>query len=239
MAQKYRLKVQVMSNTIILQIESASKNCSVALSKDGEILAIKELHSDQFVHSEKLHLFIKEVMDKAEVPFDRLNAVAVGKGPGSYTGLRIGVSAAKGICFSLNIPLLSMNSLEVLSKPLVNNVSGFIVPMMDARRMEVYGSIYSDKGALLKPTEALILQPDTFLEFFKEEVHFLGDGSEKYRDMVANQPNAVFHDILYPSARDMCAPIYQKYLDEDFEDTAYFEPFYLKDFVAGKPKKLL
>ena len=224
---------------LILQIESASKNCSIAVSKDGKSLACVEENSNQYVHSEKMHLFIEEAMRNADVKFKDLNAVAVGKGPGSYTGLRIGVSAAKGFCFALNIPLLAVDSLTVLAAPFFNQVEGKIIPMLDARRMEVYTSVFSQDGNLLNKIEAKILNENSFSQLLDEgPVSFLGDGSDKIKDLIKHR-NAVFLDCPFPSAKNMSKICFDLFQEKGFEDLAYFEPFYLKDFVAGKPKKLL
>jgi len=145
-----------------LYIESSSHNCSVAVGTATEILAIQEEASNQYVHSEKLHVFIKEVMATAKLDFADLNAVCVGRGPGSYTGLRIGVSAAKGLCFSLNIPLISIDSLTVLASQLFHQVGGFIVPLMDARRMEVYQAVFSETGEMIGEIEAKILDENSY-----------------------------------------------------------------------------
>lgn len=223
----------------ILQIESASKNCSVAISEDGVTCAVKELNADQFVHSEKLHVFIREIMTEEQLKFTDLHAISVSKGPGSYTGLRIGVSAAKGLCFALNIPLISLSSLEVLAAPLVAKVDGMIVPMLDARRMEVYQCIFNTEGEELEEISALVLDENTYADMANNSaLHFIGDGSVKLKEIFQHE-NANYHKQMYPSAIDMSTSSYRKFLDNDFEDVAYFEPFYLKDFVAGKPKKLL
>ena len=223
-----------------LFIESSSHNCSVAVGTATKILAIQEEASGQYVHSEKLHVFIKEVMATANLAFTDLNAVCVGRGPGSYTGLRIGVSAAKGLCYSLNIPLISIDSLTVLASQLFHQVGGKIIPLMDARRMEVYQAVFNETGEMIGEIEAKILDENSYAAQLSEgPVHFIGDGCKKTAELL-NHKNAIFHhDVLYPSAKQMLTLCAEKYNNKDFEDTAYFEPFYLKDFVAGKAKRVL
>lgn len=223
-----------------LLIESSSRNCSVAVCNEDSILAIREEASDQFVHSEKLHVFIKECMTETGLDYSDLDAVCVSKGPGSYTGLRIGVSAAKGICYPLEIPLIALDSLTVLASQLFENADGTIIPIMDARRMEVYESQYSKSGEQVMPIAAKIIEDSSYQELIeKGEVHFVGDACKKVSEVI-NHPNAHFHfDIEFPSVKQMKALCIKKFDDRAFEDVAYFEPFYLKDFVAGKPKKLL
>ena len=223
-----------------LLIESSSKNCSIALCSNDEILAVREEAGDQFVHSEKLHVFIKDVMEEANFSYENLDAVCVGKGPGSYTGLRIGVSAAKGICYASEKPLIALDSLTILASSLFNKTEGVIVPLMDARRMEVYQAVYSSEGEMIEPITAKIIDESSYVALLeKGPVAFIGDGCEKAAEVI-NHPNATFHlDIAYPSTKQMKALSIKQYDDRAFEDVAYFEPFYLKDFVAGKPKKLL
>ena len=223
-----------------LLIESSSHNCSVAVCNAEKILAIRQEASSQYVHSEKLHVFIKEVMLEAGLAFSDLAAVCVGRGPGSYTGLRIGVSAAKGLCFSLNIPLISLSSLQILASPFFHQVGGLIMPLMDARRMEVYQAVYTETGEMIGEIEAKILDENSYAEELSHgKVHFMGDGCEKATEVIKHE-NAVFHrDVLYPSALQMQTLCVKKYQQKQFEDTAYFEPYYLKDFVAGKAKRVL
>ena len=222
---------------VILNIETATKNCSVSLSRDGEVLAIREMNEEKYSHSEKLHSFIKEVLHEGRSRMEDLQAVAVSKGPGSYTGLRIGVSAAKGLCYALERPLISVPTLESLAQQVIAGQEGHIAPMIDARRMEVYTAVFGMDRKQLKETDALIVEQDSFSEFLKQgKVYFLGDGSEKCKEII-NHPNAVFLDGLYPSSREMAVLSERKYQAGHFEDLAYFEPYYLKDFVAGKPKK--
>ena len=221
---------------IILNIETATKNCSVSVAKDGETVALKELNDGGYSHAEKLHEFIKDVVLEAGIELSDLKAIAVSKGPGSYTGLRIGVSAAKGLCFALNIPLISVNTLQSLSQT-ISIKAGYIIPLLDARRMEVYSSVYNEKYENCREVLAEIITENSFETYLeKDKVYFLGDGAEKCKEFIQH-PNAVFMDDKFPSAKEMCMLSYVKYKKNDIEDVAYFEPFYLKDFVVIISKK--
>ena len=213
----------------ILNIETATKNCSIALAKDGNTVLCKEMAELGYSHAEKLHVFIEECLQEFQLNFNDLSAIAVSQGPGSYTGLRIGVSAAKGLCFALDIPLISVDTLQVLASQLSIS-EGIIVPMIDARRMEVYSAIFNSKNKKIREVQAQIIDENSFVESH-EIIHFVGDCSEKAKT-VLNAPNFVFHeDIIYPSAQEMSALSFQKWVANDFEDVAYFEPYYLKDFL--------
>jgi tRNA threonylcarbamoyladenosine biosynthesis protein TsaB len=219
----------------ILNIETATKNCSVALSKDGAIVLYKEMAEAGYSHAEKLHVFIEECLQELQITPKDLCAVAVSQGPGSYTGLRIGVSAAKGLCFAMDIPLISVDTLQVLASKLTIS-NGLIVPMIDARRMEVYSAIFNSENQKIREVQAQIIDENSFGES-QETIHFLGDCLEKAKT-VLTAPNFVFHDdIVYPSAQEMGALSYQKWKNNDFEDVAYFEPYYLKDFLISAPTK--
>jgi len=220
----------------ILNIETATKNCSVSVAKDGETIALKELNDGGYSHAEKLHEFIKDVVLEAGIELSDLKAIAVSKGPGSYTGLRIGVSAAKGLCFALNIPLISVNTLQSLAQT-ISIKAGYIIPLLDARRMEVYSSVYNEKHENCREVLAEIITENSFETYLeKDKVYFLGDGAEKCKEFIQH-PNAVFMDDKFPSAKEMCLLSYVKYKKNDIEDVAYFEPFYLKDFVVIISKK--
>lgn len=224
---------------IILNIETATKNCSVSLSDKDRILALAELNEGQFSHSEKLHTFILEVLKTAKKTMQDIDAVSVSKGPGSYTGLRIGVSAAKGLCFSLDKPLISISTLRSLANTVNINKGEFIIPLLDARRMEVYCSVFDHDHLQIRKTKAEIIDKISFSEFLeKGKVFFLGDGAEKCKEIIKHK-NAVFLDNYFPSAKEMVKLSFKKYSKKEFEDIAYFEPYYLKDFIAGIPKKLL
>jgi len=221
---------------IVLNIETATKNCSVSVADGINILAFKELNEGMFSHAEKLHTFIIDVLAAAGLAMKDLDAVAVSKGPGSYTGLRIGVSAAKGLCYAMDIPLISIPTLKCLALQIPINTSDYIVPLLDARRMEVYSAVFDGLHNEVRETEAEIIDKESFAELLeKGKVCFLGDGAEKCKEFIKHA-NAEFLKRRYPSAKEMAVLADEKYSKADFEDLAYFEPFYLKDFVAGKPK---
>ncbi|MFT4611835.1 MAG: tRNA threonylcarbamoyladenosine biosynthesis protein TsaB [Glaciecola sp.] len=220
---------------IILSIETSTTNCSVSLSKKGETLALKEDNNANYSHAESLHVFIDEVLKSANINKTDIDAIAVSKGPGSYTGLRIGVSAAKGLCYALDKPLISISTLHALAHQ-VNTQKGVIVSMLDARRMEVYSAIYDSQFNLLRNIEAQILDEFSFKEELENgKVFFVGNGTEKTKALLSHD-NAIYIDNKLPSANEMSALAYYKYKIGDIEDVAYFEPFYLKDFIALKPK---
>jgi tRNA threonylcarbamoyladenosine biosynthesis protein TsaB len=221
---------------LILNLETATKNCSVSLSDSGKTIALTEEADDGYMHGEMLHHFIKQTFLQAKLDFKDLEAVAVSKGPGSYTGLRIGVSAAKGICFALDIPLISTDTLLCLAKK-VKIENGFIVPMIDARRMEVYTATFDKNYQTLEKTSAKIIDTQSFDNLLQQgKVYFIGDGAAKCKTILTH-PNAVFLDILYPSADEMSAFSFQKYTDKNHEDVAYFEPYYLKEFIGLQKKQ--
>jgi len=222
--------------TYILNIETATKNCSVSLAKNGKTIVLKELNSGEYSHAEKLHEFIKQVVDEAGIELEELKAVAVSKGPGSYTGLRIGVSAAKGLCFALDIPLISVNTLQVLALS-ISISEGVVIPLLDARRMEVYSAVFNSENESLREVKAEIISEDSFKEYLnKQKVYFVGDGVEKCKGIITHK-NAIFIDDKLPSANEMSILSFEKLKNKNFEDVAYFEPYYLKEFVAIKPKK--
>lgn len=215
---------------LILHLETASTNCSVSLAENGVLLGSREHNSPSFSHSEQLHLFIKEVMEQAGVSMNDLSAVAVSKGPGSYTGLRIGVSSAKGLCYALGIPLISTPTLKGMAMQ-KKVEEGVLIPMLDARRMEVYTAVFSPEYDELEPVRALVLQPDSFLEYAKKgPVYLIGSGALKCRELLKH-PHFAFDEAIVPSSKTMCAEAFRKYESKQFEDVAYFEPYYLKDFI--------
>ena len=222
--------------TYILNIETATKNCSVSVAENGNCIAIKELNNGHYSHAEVLHPFINEVLELANISMNDIHAVAVSKGPGSYTGLRIGVSAAKGLCFSKDIPLISINTLTSLAAACIKN-EGIIIPMLDARRMEVYSAIFNHDFDEIRTIEAEIIDENSFSEYLsREKVYFLGDAVEKCKEILQHE-NAIFIEKTFPSAKEMCQLSFEKYKKNDIEDVAYFEPFYLKDFKAVPEKK--
>ncbi|MBP1838344.1 tRNA (adenosine(37)-N6)-threonylcarbamoyltransferase complex dimerization subunit type 1 TsaB [Formosa algae] len=220
---------------LLLNIETATTNCSVSLSKDGETFALKEDNDKGYSHAERLHVYIKALFEDNNIETSQLDGIAISKGPGSYTGLRIGVSAAKGLCYALDKPLISVSTLEALAHQ-VSITDGVIVSMLDARRMEVYAAVYDANYNEVRSIEAEILDEHAFETFLEEgKVYFVGNGVEKTKTIITH-PNAVFVDGKLPSAREMGALADVKYKKSDTEDVAYFEPYYLKDFVALKPK---
>lgn len=216
----------------ILCLESATTNCSVGIAVDGEVKAIREDNNKKFSHAEKLHVFIDEVLNDLNLKPEDLDAIAVSKGPGSYTGLRIGVSAAKGLCFSLDIPLISIPTLDLLVRK-IEVSEAYIIPMIDARRMEVYSAVFDEKLHQVRETQAQVLEEGSFQKYLSEkEVHFIGNGVLKFEE-ICKHPNAVFHKQKFPSVKEMAKMAESKYQKSDTEDVAYFEPYYLKDFIAG------
>jgi tRNA threonylcarbamoyladenosine biosynthesis protein TsaB len=216
----------------ILCLETATTNCSVALSVNGSVIAFKEDRSSAYTHAEKLHPFIEEVLAQVSILKTNLDAVAVSKGPGSYTGLRIGVSAAKGLCYALDIPLISIPTLSSMVIP-VKMESDYKIPLLDARRMEVYSAVFNDRNEEVRETRAEVLNEDAFSDFLNEgKVIFLGSGMEKFQKII-DHPNAIFVPDAMPSAIDMAGMAEIKYKKSDIEDVAYFEPYYLKDFISG------
>ena len=197
---------------------------------------LKEDYGNGYSHAEKLHVYVDEVLKEAKISTLQLDAIAVSKGPGSYTGLRIGVSAAKGLAFALNIPLISVSTLEALAHQ-VKADSGLIIPMLDARRLEVYSAIFDTQFNSIRAIEAQVLDETSFQSYLSEnKVYFIGDGVAKTKALLDNN-NAVFIENKLPSADQMSALSFNKYKKSDTEDVAYFEPYYLKDFVAIKSKK--
>lgn len=219
----------------ILHLETATKQCSVALARKGKLLASRRLLNDSFSHSEKLHTFINEVLEETATAPDQLDAIAVSKGPGSYTGLRIGVAAAKGLCFALDLPLIALNSLEILIQSVES--TDFIVPMLDARRMEVYTAVFDGDKKWIQETTALVLDSRSFLEIAQEKkVVVVGDGAKKFQALHP-QIQADFPELpSHPEAKEMIEMAWAKYNAQDFESLAYFEPFYLKEFQTTPPK---
>jgi tRNA threonylcarbamoyladenosine biosynthesis protein TsaB len=222
---------------LILNLETATTNCSVSLAKDGNVIAIKEHDTPNYSHSEQLHVFIQEVLLEASVKLSDLDAIAVSKGPGSYTGLRIGVSAAKGLCFSLDVPLISIETLKSLASQSISQDFDYIIPLLDARRMEVYSKVFDKELNAIRETEAEIVDENSFLEFTKNgSVLLIGSGAAKCQDVIAND-NLEYNLNAVPSAEQMAQLSNDKYKSNDFEDVAYFEPYYLKDFIIQTPKK--
>ncbi|GIM51460.1 tRNA (adenosine(37)-N6)-threonylcarbamoyltransferase complex dimerization subunit type 1 TsaB [Capnocytophaga cynodegmi] len=212
--------------TKILCIETSGLNCSVAISKDSTLIAERTENKGKFTHAESLHVFINEVVSLANISLGEIDAIAVSGGPGSYTGLRIGVSTTKGLCFALNKPLITISTLQILASQITDNE--IIIPMIDARRMEVYSAVFDRNFNEIEKTEAKILDKNSYAEWLsKGKVIFLGDGVDKFSEICDN-PNAVFVKNAYPQARDMIIHALEKFKNKAFEDIAYFEPNYLK-----------
>ena len=214
---------------LILNIETATKNCSVALSKAGKTIAIREIAEQNFSHAEKLHVFIEELFAESHLKLQDLSAIAVSQGPGSYTGLRIGVSAAKGLCYALSIPLIAVDTLEILARK-INISNGTILPMIDARRLEVYSAFFNSNYAKIRETKAEVIDENSFQEKL-EILHLIGDGAMKFKEILTDEKFKYYPEIQFPSAAEMSLISFQKFQNNQFEDVAYFEPFYLKDFV--------
>ena len=228
---------------MILCLETATPSCSVALVHNGEVLACEEDPKGQN-HSEKITLFIDSVMKKAGISYDQLDAVAVSMGPGSYTGLRIGVSTAKGICYAVSKPLIAVETLEamacggkvVISSERSERRNLLLIPAIDARRMEVYAAIFDENVNKIKDTEAVIIDENSFADLKKDHhLYLFGDGADKCAEIFADDDKITVIKDFYCSAKYMNTIAQQKFNNKDFVDVAYFEPFYLKDFVPGTP----
>ena len=220
----------------ILNIETSTTLCSVALSKNGEVISLRE-KDDGYTHSENLHVFIDEVLKESGISPIQLNAIAVGSGPGSFTGLRIGVTSAKGMCYALKIPLIAVNTLMVMAKCAlgVNNTFDIYTAMIDARRMEVYCSSHDNNLNEVKETSAEVISIEN-LDYFKakESVCFFGDGMPKCREILGQIENSHFIENIKPFASPLAQLSIDKFRKNQFEDVANFEPFYLKDFFVKK-----
>jgi len=226
---------------MILCLETATPVCSVALN-DGCCTIVSRETEGQNAHSEKITNFIREVMETAHIEYPQLDAVAVSKGPGSYTGLRIGVSTAKGICYAADLPLMAIDTLEAMAHGMKAKLGSqlaendLLIPMIDARRMEVYAAIFDAGLDKTKDTEALVIDENSFEDLRKDHRLWLfGDGAPKLSKIFENQPNINIIDGFKPSATYMKLLAEKALRKHDFVDVAYFEPFYLKDFIAGKP----
>ncbi|MVN21947.1 tRNA (adenosine(37)-N6)-threonylcarbamoyltransferase complex dimerization subunit type 1 TsaB [Mucilaginibacter arboris] len=226
--------------SLILQIETATTSCSVALAKDGKVLSSRTINQRN-IHAEVITVFIGEILAENGIGFQELNAVAVSSGPGSYTGLRIGVSTAKGLCFSLDKPLIAVETLQAMAagylarfpKPAVNEF--LLCPMIDARRMEVYTALFDQNLKQIQATSAAIINQESFSEILNQhQIIFFGDGAPKCKTILGTHPNAVFIGDFFNDAADLTQTAAAKFELQAFEDVAYFEPFYLKDFIAVK-----
>ena len=228
---------------LILCIETASDVCSIALEKDGKTIEMKET-TEEKSHASQVSVFINDILKKESILPADLDAVAVSKGPGSYTGLRIGVSVSKGICYGASIPLLGIPTLQSLSwgitkllpGPLKNDPNIWLCPMLDARRMEVYSAFYDISYKEMRKASADIISTESYLDILSEhKVVFFGNGSKKCKEIIKHT-NAIFLDNIHTSASKMACFAENSYKHGKFEDVAYFEPFYLKDFQTTTPK---
>ncbi len=232
----------------ILLIETSTRVCSVAIAANGQLIWIEEDNNQNFSHSRLLTVFVEKALERAGLEFGQIDCVAVSSGPGSYTGLRIGVSAAKGFCFGLDKPLVAVDTLKALSANFLLQPEGIkmvhqdtskhflLCPMIDARRLEVYTALHCPDLNIISPTSAKIVEPTTFGELLENNtIAFFGDGAAKCREVLLH-PNAMVFDNIQTSARGMVKEAFRLFEKAEFADVAYYEPFYLKDFVAGKPK---
>lgn len=235
---------QMKSNTYILSIETATNLCTVSLANHGETL-FSIVGEEPNLHATKLTVFVQEVVERAGLTFADLSAIAVSKGPGSYTGLRIGVSTAKGLCYALDIPLIANNSLEALVAGYMEKFGAdldgevLLCPMIDARRREVYTALFDAQGRELSETHALIVDETTFNSYLEQgkQLILFGSGADKFAETFAHIPAITVVPAFDSLASHQDRMAYAKFQAAAFEDVAYFEPFYLKDFVATTPKK--
>ena len=216
---------------MLLCIETSGKNCSVALFEGLQLVSIREVHTEQFSHSENLHVFIEQVLKESNLQPKAIKAIAISAGPGSYTGLRIGVATAKGLCYGWDIPLIALPTLRILAEQVTYEFTDieYIIPMIDARRMEVFTAVYSHDFSPILGERAEILTESTFDTYLnKGKTIFLGDGITKFQ-AICKHKNAYFWENKFPSAKQMGRLALEKYQAQAFEDIAYFEPFYLKE----------
>ena len=237
------LRIYFLIMSYILNIETSTDVCSVAISDSGQVIFNKEDHSGPN-HAVKLGVYVDEALDFLDSHGLPLEAVAVSCGPGSYTGLRIGASMAKGICYGRGVKLIAVPTLELMAVPVLlgehpEEEDALIVPMLDARRMEVYAEVLDRALKVVRPIQADIVDADTYMEYLdKHPVYFFGNGAAKCMETI-NHPNAHLVEGIEPLAKNMAPLAEKRFVEGKFEDVAYFVPFYLKDFVAKMPKKLI
>jgi len=217
---------------LILSIETSTRSCSVALSLNGELVKSIEEVSEQYSHSEQLTVFIEELLLNENIKVIDLDAIAISSGPGSYTGLRIGTSTAKGLCYACGIPLIAIPTLDAMAEGMKNNYPDIqLCPMIDARRMEVYCAVYY--SSLASSVEAKVINKDSFKKVLSQgSVLFFGDGAEKCKKIIDHK-NANFISDFFPSSKFMSSLAEQSFKKKKFENIAYFEPFYLKNFITS------
>jgi tRNA threonylcarbamoyladenosine biosynthesis protein TsaB len=230
-----------MNFPLILHIETSTQVCSVALSNGTECIFSKFTNEEGMNHAKLLNGFIAEAMNVLNNDFHSLNAVAVSSGPGSYTGLRIGVSTAKGLCYGLNIPLISVGTLDIMAVAALNSINekdALLCPMLDARRMEVYAAIYNTDLEVVRPVAADIVDNSTYKEILDQNsMYFFGNGMNKCKPLLQQHAHAYFIDDVFPLAENMVPLALKAYQQKQFVDTAYFEPFYLKEFQTTTTRK--
>lgn len=226
---------------MVLCLETATSVCSVALTENGKVIAFREIN-EGFSHAEKLTVFISEILEEAYKKVNDLDAVAVSSGPGSYTGLRIGVSVAKGLCLAADKPLISIPTLEAMAlgarnKIKVSDPEILFCPMIDARRMEVYCALYDLQLDCLHPSSAIVVTEEFFSDKRKgKKVYYFGDGAEKCRTILNDQSEFIFYPEMFPSAKYMAELAFKKFNDKWFENLSLFEPLYLKEYQPGRKK---
>lgn len=226
---------------LLLSIETSTHSFSCALHLEGKRIAFGDSTESQTTAS-MLAVMIEKLFRDAQIKKDQLKGVVVASGPGSYTGLRIGVATAKGVCYALNIPLISVNTLYLLANQVNNkldkNESALLCPMLDARRMEVYCMLLNTNLDIIEPTQAKVVDENSFVELLQQQsIYFFGEGSDKFKEVSKNS-NAKFISDIRPSAAAMGEIGYRKFVKTDFEDLEHFEPFYLKDFLIKKPNSV-
>ena len=226
---------------MVLCLETATSVCSVALTENGKVIAFREIN-EGFSHAEKLTVFISEILEEAYKKVNDLDAVAVSSGPGSYTGLRIGVSVAKGLCLAADKPLISIPTLEAMAfgarnKIKVSDPEILFCPMIDARRMEVYCALYDLQLDCLHPSSAIVVTEEFFSDKRNgKKVYYFGDGAEKCRTILNDQSEFIFYPEMFPSAKYMAELAFKKFNDKWFENLSLFEPLYLKEYQPGRKK---
>jgi tRNA threonylcarbamoyladenosine biosynthesis protein TsaB len=223
--------------SLLLQIETATTACSVALVQHENVLAVKELNQRN-IHAEVITVFIEELFEKTQKTYQDLDAIVVSSGPGSYTGLRIGVSTAKGLCYGLDKPLISIETLQAMADGMAAQIADdslLLCPMIDARRMEVYTALFDSKGNRIQPTSAQIIDENSYADLLQQnKILFFGDGAAKCQQVLGRHHNASFNVEFVNSATCLTKSAIAAFKAATFQDVAYFEPFYLKDFIAGK-----
>lgn len=221
----------------LLHIESTSTVCSVSVSENNTLVAIKEIN-DGFTHAENLHLFIQSVLHQVGLTLNQLHAISISSGPGSYTGLRIGFASAKGLAYALNIPLIKVDTLQSLSRNVIESVNkdAYYCPLIDARRMEVYYAIHNLELNEIRVPSNLVLSETTISIFdLDKDIYFFGDGLGKSKNILGQLKRAHFMENIVPSSNHLISLAFDKFLKNEFEDLAYTEPFYLKDFYFTTP----